>query len=79
MEAEISYERINFFLSLRRTDCGFSPDDKMVFTSISLRKGETDGKLLFYDRNTFEKLKEIRVSDSVSHVSLSAMQLPPLI
>ncbi|CAG0881151.1 unnamed protein product [Darwinula stevensoni] len=46
------------------TDCGFSPDDRMVFTSISLKKGETDGKLLFFDRNTFEKLKEIRVSDS---------------
>jgi WD40 repeat protein len=46
------------------TDVVFSPDDKLVVTGISLNKDETDGKLVFLDRETLNRAKEIVVSNS---------------
>jgi hypothetical protein len=42
----------NLFNRYGGTDCGFSPDDRLVYTGTSLRKGETESKLVFYDRST---------------------------
>lgn len=44
----------------------FSPDDSLIITGTSMRKGETEGKMLFFDRNTFNKVHEITVTNSVS-------------
>ncbi|XP_064625112.1 WD repeat-containing protein 70-like [Lineus longissimus] len=46
------------------TDCVFSPDNQLVATGVSLKKGETDGKLIFFDRNTLNKVTELTVSNS---------------
>ncbi|XP_071952498.1 WD repeat-containing protein 70-like [Antedon mediterranea] len=46
------------------TDCMFSPDNKMLITGISVRKDEGYGKLLFYDKDTFDKVSEIQVTNS---------------
>lgn len=46
------------------TDCMFSPDDSMIVTGQSLKRGETEGKLLFVDTGTFDKVQEIVVSNS---------------
>ncbi|XP_051875813.1 WD repeat-containing protein 70 [Pristis pectinata] len=46
------------------TDCCFSPDDKLLVTGTSMRKGHGSGKLLFFDRETFRKLYEIEVTDA---------------
>lgn len=65
---------INYSISCR-TECSFSPDDSMVITGVSMEKGEKEGKLLFYDKNTFEKVQELAVTNSVSHftkIKLSA-------
>lgn len=50
-----------------RTDCVFSPDDKLIVTGISLRKTETEGKLVFLDRENLEIVQEMHVSESVSN------------
>ncbi|XP_067834812.1 WD repeat-containing protein 70 isoform X2 [Heptranchias perlo] len=52
---------LNFF---PMTDCCFSPDDKLLVTGTSMKKGEGNGKLLFFDRQTFHKLYEIEVTDA---------------
>lgn len=46
------------------TDCTFSPDDAMILTGESLRRGETSGRVLFFDSKTFETVNEISVTDS---------------
>nr|XP_018896430.1 PREDICTED: gastrulation defective protein 1 homolog [Bemisia tabaci] len=46
------------------TDCAFSPDDTVLTTGVSLNKGETEGKLYFFDTTTFETVKEIIVADA---------------
>ncbi|XP_015119929.1 gastrulation defective protein 1 homolog [Diachasma alloeum] len=46
------------------TDCMFSPDDSMVITGESLKKGQTHGRVLFYDKNSFELVNEIKVTNS---------------
>jgi len=38
----------------------------MVMTGVSMKKGEKEGKLLFFDKNTFEKVQELAVTNSVS-------------
>ena len=53
-----------------RTDCCFSPDDKMVMTGTSLNRGEKEGKLVFLERNSLDRVMESRVSDSVSSYSV---------
>ncbi|XP_029434454.1 WD repeat-containing protein 70 isoform X2 [Rhinatrema bivittatum] len=46
------------------TDCCFSPDDKLLVTGTSVKKGDGSGKLLFFERESFQKIYEIDVSDS---------------
>ncbi|MBN3318181.1 WDR70 protein, partial [Atractosteus spatula] len=46
------------------TDCCFSPDDKLLMTGTSVKKGEGNGKLVFFDRYTFQKSYEIEVASS---------------
>lgn len=46
------------------TDCTFSPDDNIIVTGESVKRGETNGKMLFYDTKTQNKIKEIVVTDS---------------
>lgn len=46
------------------TDCNFSPDDSYVFTGVSLRKNETSGKLMFYNKDTFKLAYELEVDNS---------------
>ncbi|XP_065226888.1 gastrulation defective protein 1 homolog [Planococcus citri] len=46
------------------TDAMFNPQDSVIITGVSLEKGEKEGKLLFYDVNTFNRIEEIEVTDS---------------
>ncbi|XP_036384735.1 WD repeat-containing protein 70 [Megalops cyprinoides] len=46
------------------TDCCFSPDDKLLVTGVSVKKGEGSSKLLFFDRATFQKVYEIEVGNT---------------
>nr|CAG4643812.1 EOG090X0364 [Lepidurus arcticus] len=50
------------------TECVFSPDDKLIVTGTSMRKGET-GKLVFLEKDTFEIVKEIEMPTHVVRVS----------
>ncbi|KAK5878996.1 hypothetical protein CesoFtcFv8_024348 [Champsocephalus esox] len=43
------------------TDCCFSPDDKLLVTGTSVKKDEGNGKLVFYERASFQKVYEIEV------------------
>ncbi|XP_074640598.1 WD repeat-containing protein 70-like [Tubulanus polymorphus] len=54
----------NLYNRFSMTDVLFSPDDQMVITGLSLKKGETEGKLVFLDRNGLNKLSEMVVSES---------------
>ncbi|XP_041436141.1 WD repeat-containing protein 70 isoform X1 [Xenopus laevis] len=51
----------NFF---PMTDCCFSPDDKLLITGTSVKRGIGDGKLLFFDVVTFQKIYEIQVTEA---------------
>ncbi|XP_064163603.1 WD repeat-containing protein 70 [Anguilla rostrata] len=46
------------------TDCCFSPDDRLLVTGTSVKKGEGNGKLAFFDRASFQKVYEIEVTDA---------------
>ncbi|XP_012259386.2 gastrulation defective protein 1 homolog [Athalia rosae] len=46
------------------TDCMFSPDDSMVITGESLKKGQKSGRVLFFDTKTFDLVNEISVTNS---------------
>ncbi|PSN55116.1 Gastrulation defective protein 1 [Blattella germanica] len=46
------------------TDCNFSPDDGIILTGESIKRGETSGRLLFFNTKTFETVNEITVTDS---------------
>lgn len=54
----------DLFSRYESTDCMFSPDDALVLTGESVLKGQSTGRLLFYDAKTFEKAHEIEVGDS---------------
>ncbi|XP_069483250.1 WD repeat-containing protein 70 isoform X1 [Ambystoma mexicanum] len=45
-------------------DCCFSPDDKLIVTGTSVKKDSGSGKLLFFERETFQKVYEIEVTDA---------------
>ena len=47
-----------------QTDVTFSPDDKLVVTGTSVDKGQDGGKLIFFDKNTFERSFEMTVGPS---------------
>ncbi|XP_062334484.1 WD repeat-containing protein 70 [Osmerus eperlanus] len=46
------------------TDCCFSPDDKLLVTGTSVKKDEGNGKLVFFDRTSFQKVYEIEVTNA---------------
>lgn len=54
-----------------RTDCCFSPDDKLLVTGTSVKKDEGNGKLVFFDRASFQRVYEIEVTSAVSSSSVS--------
>lgn len=54
----------NIYSRYGTTDCAFSPDDTIIVTGESLKRGETNGKMLFYDTKTLNKIKEVVVTDS---------------
>ena len=54
-----------------RTDCCFSPDDKLLVTGTSVKKDEGNGKLAFFERASFQKVYEIEVTNAVSPASVS--------
>ncbi|XP_054468317.1 WD repeat-containing protein 70 isoform X2 [Anoplopoma fimbria] len=46
------------------TDCCFSPDDKLLVTGTSVKRNEGNGKLVFFDRASFQKVYEIEVTNA---------------
>lgn len=50
-----------------RTDCCFSPDDKLLLTGTSVRKDEGNGKLMFFERQSLQKVYEIEVANTVGY------------
>ncbi|KAL4617296.1 WD repeat-containing protein 70 [Arapaima gigas] len=46
------------------TDCSFSPDDQLLVTGTSVKKGKGNGKLVFFSRASFQKVYEIEVADA---------------
>uniref|UniRef100_A0A1B6M4Z0 Uncharacterized protein n=1 Tax=Graphocephala atropunctata TaxID=36148 RepID=A0A1B6M4Z0_9HEMI len=54
----------DIFSRYATTDCTFSPDDNLIVTGQSKKRDEPNGKLLFYDRNNLQKVKEISVTES---------------
>ncbi|KAL0965669.1 hypothetical protein UPYG_G00284200 [Umbra pygmaea] len=46
------------------TDCCFSPDDKLLVTGTSVKKDQGNGKLVFFDRASFQKVYEIDVTNA---------------
>ncbi|XP_072948241.1 gastrulation defective protein 1 homolog [Epargyreus clarus] len=54
----------NLFSRYEQTDCGFSPDDGIVYTGVSLERNQDVGKLIFYNTSTFEQVSEIGVTKS---------------
>ncbi|XP_075226341.1 gastrulation defective protein 1 homolog [Lycorma delicatula] len=54
----------DLFSRYSQTDCMFSPDDSLVITGQSLKRNEKEGKLLFFNSKTLDKVKEITVTDS---------------
>ncbi|XP_066584432.1 gastrulation defective protein 1 homolog [Prorops nasuta] len=58
------FQATNLFSRYDTTDCMFSPDDSIVVTGESLSKGQEAGRVLFYDTNTFDLVKQISVTNS---------------
>ncbi|KAF6357732.1 WD repeat domain 70 [Rhinolophus ferrumequinum] len=46
------------------TDCCFSPDDKLLVTGTSVQRGCGSGKLVFFERRTFQRVYEIDITDA---------------
>ena len=63
----ITFTYHQFEISAYRTDCVFSPNDKLLMTGISVRKDRGPGKLVFLDRTDLEVVNEIPVCQSVSY------------
>lgn len=66
MDCELVIRSACVFLP-RRTDCCFSPDDRLLVTGTSVKKEEGNGKLAFFDRASFQKVYEIEVTNAVSY------------
>lgn len=56
----------SYLVSECRTDCCFSPDDKLLVTGTSVKRDQGNGKLVFFDRESFQKVYEIEVASAVS-------------
>ncbi|KAK2177011.1 hypothetical protein NP493_624g01057 [Ridgeia piscesae] len=50
------------------TDCVFSPSDQLVVTGVSVKKGEGSGQIIFFDRNTLQRVSSVDASDDSSVV-----------
>ncbi|XP_065285901.1 WD repeat-containing protein 70 [Dermacentor albipictus] len=48
------------------TDCGFSPDDRVIYTATSKSSG--DGQLVFFERDTLQEVMRLRLSAPVARV-----------
>ncbi|KAM8829032.1 WD repeat-containing protein 70 isoform 2-T2 [Spinachia spinachia] len=46
------------------TDCCFSPDDRLLVTGTSVKKDGGNGKLVFFDRVSFQRVYEIEVTNA---------------
>ncbi|XP_076247672.1 gastrulation defective protein 1 homolog [Calliopsis andreniformis] len=58
------FEAKNLYSRYDTTDCMFNPDDSIVITGESLSKGQTTGRVLFYDTKTFDLIDQISVTNS---------------
>ncbi|XP_076630347.1 gastrulation defective protein 1 homolog [Colletes latitarsis] len=58
------FEAKNLYSRYDTTDCMFNPDDTVLITGESLNKGQTTGRVLFYDTKTFDVVNEISVTNS---------------
>ncbi|XP_064465742.1 WD repeat-containing protein 70-like [Ornithodoros turicata] len=47
-------------------DCGFSPDDRIVFTGTASKSG---GELVFYERDSFEEVRRVPEPAGISRVA----------
>ncbi|XP_031554447.1 WD repeat-containing protein 70-like isoform X2 [Actinia tenebrosa] len=47
-----------------QTSCYFSPDNRLIVTGTSVRKGEGDGKLVFLNKDTLQPEYQFKVGDS---------------
>lgn len=54
----------NLYNRFPMTNCVFSPNDKYIVTGTSTKSDNDTGKLIIFDRDSLEKLNEIKVSDS---------------
>jgi len=52
------------FSRFDQTECCFSPDDRMILTGTSMEKGDKAGKLIFFEKESFDKVFEMEVGDS---------------
>ncbi len=57
------FSKDDLFNRFSMTDCFFSPDDRLVATGVSCRKGEEFGRLLFFSRETSDLKYEIKVNN----------------
>ena len=54
----------NLYSRFDMTECCFSPDDRMVVTGTSMAKNETSGRLIFFRKDTFEKVSDLEINQS---------------
>merc|ERR1719300_385146 len=54
----------NLFSRFEYTECSFSPNDQMVVTGTSMDRGEKSGKLVFFQKDNFDKGMEMDVGES---------------
>ena len=52
------------FSRFEMTECSFSPDDRMLVTGTSMDRGDTHGKLVFFEKDSFEKVLEMDAGES---------------
>ncbi|XP_038202750.1 WD repeat-containing protein 70-like [Arvicola amphibius] len=46
------------------TDCCFSPDDNLIVTGTSVQRGCGNGKLVFFERRTLQRVYETEITDA---------------
>ncbi|XP_046851509.1 WD repeat-containing protein 70-like isoform X2 [Xenia sp. Carnegie-2017] len=61
MPVNVALNLPNSFLT---TSCFYSPDEKLIGTGTSVKKGQGEGKLVFFEKSTFNKVMEFSVADS---------------
>lgn len=54
----------NLFSRYNSTNCMFSPNDSLIVTGVSMDKGDTGGKMLFFDSKNFNLVREEIVTNS---------------